>query len=80
MESTEKKKFEKKSKEQTEEELRAEHERKRKLKGQRLARRKKKRAVLKEFGFRPNRKMTKDKKTGADLKSDEIKKRLSGRM
>lgn len=63
----ESKKVEKKSKEQVEQELRAEAARKKAAKAVRKARRVARRAALKKLGYRPNRKMTKDKKTGKEL-------------
>lgn len=58
---------EKKSKEQVEMELKAERARKKALKATRKLRRYARRQELKKLGFRPNRKMTADKKTGKFL-------------
>lgn len=63
----EKTKVEKKSKEQVEAETRAEAARKKAHKATRRARRVARRAALKKLGLKPNRKMTKDKKSGKKL-------------
>lgn len=64
----EKQVVEKKTKEQIENELKAERARKKAAKAARAARRAARRLILKQAGFRANRKMTKDKKTGRSLK------------